>query len=164
MSESNQVKAIVTPISLRYEVTPGRDHAAFLLALMDKRIIGHRCPASGKVYVPPRGASPTHGVKTEEVVEVSHVGTVTTFCVVNIPFEGQELDPPYVFAAILLDGADTPLFHLIGGIPADQVHMGQRVHAVWRDPSEFGPTLENIRFFEPTGEPDADYDTYKEHL
>ena len=49
-----------------------------------------------------------------DVVEVKDTGMITTFCVVNIPFEGQELDPPYVAASVVLDGADTPLFHLIG--------------------------------------------------
>ena len=33
--------------------------------------------------------------------------------VVNIPFAGQAIKPPYVCATIVLDGADIGLFHLI---------------------------------------------------
>ena len=50
---------------------------------------------------------------TEEEVELSDKGTVTTFCVVNVPFYGQQIEIPYVSATILLDGADIGLMHLI---------------------------------------------------
>ena len=42
--------------------------------------------------------------------------------------------------------------------------MGMRVEAVWVEPEELRPTLESIKYFRPTGEPDAPYDSYKEHL
>ena len=31
-------------------------------------------------------------------------------------------------------------------------------------PEELGPTLASVKYFRPTGEPDADYETYKEYL
>ena len=34
--------------------------------------------------------------------------------------------------------------------------MGMRVEAVWVDDAELGPTIESIKWFRPTGEPDAD--------
>ena len=39
-----------------------------------------------------------------------------------------------------------------------------RVAAVWKPKSVWGYTLENIDHFRPTGEPDAEYDTYREFL
>ena len=39
-------------------------------------------------------------------------------------------------------------------IPADQVRIGMRVEAVWRDDADIEPTLESIKWFRPTGEPD----------
>ncbi|HWS31287.1 MAG TPA: Zn-ribbon domain-containing OB-fold protein, partial [Actinoplanes sp.] len=127
------------------------------------RIIGQRCPACRKVYVPPR-VCPADGVAPGEVVDIADRGTVTTFCVVNVPFAGQRLTPPYVVAQVLLDGADIPIPHLILGVPAAEVRMGQRVAAVWRDRSEWSTTPENIDHFEPSGEPDAPFETYAEHL
>ena len=38
--------------------------------------------------------------------------------------------------------------------------MGMRVKAIWAD--ELKPDAANIKWFEPTGEPDADYETYKD--
>ena len=77
---------------------------------------------------------------------------------------GQRITPPYVAAYILLDGADIAFLHLVLGCEAADVRMGMRVEAVWRPREEWGPTLQNIDHFRPTGEPDAPYESYAEHL
>lgn len=158
------IKVVPMHIRLDYTVTAGRTYSAYLHALAHKRIVGGRCPKCDKVYVPPRGSCPTCGVPTGDAVEVQHDGTVTTFCVVNIPFGAMPFKPPYVVAALVLDGADLPILHLVRGIPADQVRMGLRVRAVWAPDAELAPTVESIRWFEPNGEPDADYASYEAHL
>jgi hypothetical protein len=98
-------------------------------------------------------------VLLNEDVEVAPTGTITTFCVVNVPFLGQQIDIPYVAAHILLDGADLAVQHLIQECPAEDVHMGMRVEAVWAEPSEWGPSLASITHFRPNGEPDAVVDS-----
>jgi hypothetical protein len=42
--------------------------------------------------------------------------------------------------------------------------MGMRVEAVWAPPGERTPSLEAIKYFRPTGEPDAAYEIYREHV
>ena len=128
------------------------------------KIIGGKCSTTGKVYVPPRGSSPVDGKPTEEYVELAHTGVLTTFTVVRIPFEGQKLPPPYCFGAIVLDNADLPLYHLISGVPYDEIRMGMRVKAKWKPRDQWETSVENILYFEPTGEPDAAFETYSEHL
>ena len=157
------ITVIRTPIRLEYEVPAGRQMSRFLTQLVEGRIIGRYSPI-GRVFVPPRGACPVTGELMGDEVQVADVGTVTTFCIVNIPFEGQRVKPPYAVAAIILDGADLPIFHLIAGCPVTDVHMGLRVRAVWAPPEERTPSLTSILHFEPSGEPDAPYDSYKEHL
>ncbi len=156
------VRSISTPARLDYVYTAGQAASRFLSNVTNKRLMGQRCPICKKVYVPPRGSCPTDGVALEEEVELGHSGTITTFCVVNVQFYGQVMELPYVSALILLDGSDLPIMHLIQEIPADQVHMGMRVEAVWED--EVGPTLESIKYFRPNGEPDADWDSYKDNV
>jgi len=158
------VTMTTTPIHLRYEHYASPEESRYLRALAQGRLIGQRCPSCRKVYVPPRGACPTCGVPTSDDVAVADTGTITTFCIVNVPFPGQRTKPPYVHAAVLLDGADIPFQHLILGCPADQVRMGMRVRAVWRPREDWGPTPQNISHFEPTGDPDADYQSYASHL
>ena len=116
------------------------------------------------MYFPAREADPATGRVLDEFVELPDKGTVTTFAIINIPFAGQRIKPPYVAAYVLLDGADIPFLHLVSEIEADEVRMGMRVEAVWRPREEWGLGIDNIEYFRPTGEPDADYETYKLHL
>jgi uncharacterized OB-fold protein len=158
------VKSIRTPIELTYQYYPGQAATRFLRGIEQGRLLGQRCPQCGKVYIPPRGACAADGVATVEEVEVSDKGIVTTFCIVNVPFYGQKLPIPYVSATILLDGAGIGLFHLVQEVEADEVHMGMRVEAVWVPPEERTPSLESIRYFRPTGEPDAPFEDYREYV
>ncbi|MEV4919265.1 OB-fold domain-containing protein [Streptomyces tirandamycinicus] len=152
------VTGVVVPARLDYTYTPGRAQTRFINALAGRRTTGERCPSCRKVYVPPRGACPTCGIATSEQVEVGPRGTVTTFCIVNIKAKNLDIDVPYVYAHIALDGADLPLHGRIAGIPYDRVRMGLRVEPVW---TQGGRHPDHYR---PTGEPDADYDTYRELL
>jgi uncharacterized OB-fold protein len=155
---ADPVTGIVAPARLDYTYSPGRAQSAFIHALGDRRMVGERCPSCRKVYVPPRGACPTCGVATSEQVEVGPRGTVTTFCIVNIKAKNLDIEVPYVYAHIALDGADLALHGRIGGIPYDQVRLGLRVEPVW---TQDGRHPDHYR---PTGEPDAEYDTFKELL
>ena len=150
------VQEITTPIHLDYQYTAGSATAKFLRGLKQGRLLGQRCPKCAKVIVPARGACARCGVATEEEVEVADRGTVTTFCVVHIPVPGSEIKPPFVCATIQLDGADIGCFHLVSEISPDEVRAGMRVQAVWKPREEWDHTFENIRYFKPTGEPDAE--------
>ncbi len=158
------VTMMTSPVLLHYEHTASPGESSYLRGLAAGRLLGQRCPACGKVYFPSRGVCPADGVPATDEVELPHTGTVTTFCVVNVPFPGQRVTPPYVAGAILLDGADITFQHLILGCPASEVRMGMRVRAVWKPRAEWGTTAENIDHFRPSGEPDAPYDSYARHL
>jgi uncharacterized OB-fold protein len=164
IGEVEDVSIVVTPIQLKVQHTASVQETSYLKGLKEGRILGQRCPKCGKVYVPPRGACPVDGVPTEEDVELPDRGIVTTFCIVNVPFLGQRIQPPYVAAYVLLDGADIAFLHLILDCPADEVRMGMRVEGVWKPRDEWEYGLQNITHFRPTGEPDAPYESFKEHL
>jgi uncharacterized OB-fold protein len=151
------VSMTVTPVRLHYEHTASPGESAYLRGLAGRRLLGQRCGVCGQVYVPPRGTCPADGVPTREEVELPETGTVTTFCVVNVGYPGQRVAPPYVAAAVLLDGADIAFQHLVLGCDPAEVRMGLRVRAVWGDAG-------TISGFAPTGEPDAAYETYARHL
>ena len=90
---------------------------------------------------------------------------MTTFAIVNIPFVGQRIKPPYVSAYVLLDGADIPFLHLILDIAADRGPDGHAGRRRCGSPARSGASASTTSsHFRPTGEPDADYDTYKQHL
>jgi uncharacterized OB-fold protein len=159
-----EVTMVTTPIELKVLHSASVQETSYLTGLKDGRLIGQRCPHCRKVYIPPRGACPVDGVPTEEEVELPDRGIVTTFCIVNVPFLGQRIKPPYVAAYVLLDGADIAFLHLILDCAAEDVRMGMRVEAVWKPREEWEYGLQNITHFRPTGEPDAPYESFREHL
>lgn len=161
---ADTVTVTTTPVVLDYDYVASPEESAFGRGLKEGRILAQACPTCRKVYVPPRGACPVDGVPTSEPHELPDTGIVTTFCIVNVPFLGQKIKPPYVSAYVLLDGADIAFLHLILGTDAESVRMGMRVKAVWKPEAERGFSMENISHFEPTGEPDADFETYQQHL
>ncbi len=162
--DRDPVRMLVTPITLEIQHTASHPESAYLRALQDGKLLGARTGGDGKLYFPAREADPATGLALDNFVELPDKGTVTTFAIINIPFAGQRIKPPYVAAYVLLDGADIPFLHLVSDIEAHEVRMGLRVQAVWKPRDEWGPGIDNIEYFRPTGEPDADYDTYKHHL
>ena len=158
------VQIMTTPIQLHYSHSASLEETRYLRGLKEGRLLGQRCPECRQVYLPPRGACPVDGVPTTDEVELPDRGTLTTFCVVNVPFQGQRIKPPYVTGYILLDGADIGFLHQVLECSADEVRMGMRVEAVWRPREEWDHTLRNISHFRPTGEPDAPYESYARHL
>jgi len=160
----SDVTSLATPIRIDFAYTAGRAQSVFLRGLSEGRFIGERCPRCLKVYVPSRGSCPTDGVPTVEEVVLGNTGTITTYCVVNVAFAGQQIEVPYICAQILLDGSNLSFMGLIQELPADEVRMGMRVEAVWLPPEEWGLTMASVKYFRPNGEPDADYETFKEYL
>jgi uncharacterized OB-fold protein len=146
--------------------------------LLEGRIVGHRCPSCSRVYVPAKGYCPLCVVPTTEAdeVEVPDTGVLTGFTIVTpVNYYGQTKTEPFVYASVLLDGADTVLGGMdITGVPHSELRAGLRVKAKWRPLEErsvenmtnrgWGGFSEVAESFEATGEPDASEDTYKDHI
>jgi hypothetical protein len=158
------VKYVEANVYLPYHYVAGDHRARYLHALKDKRILGSKCSQTGKVFLPPMSNSPESFAPAEELVDVSDRGVVTTFCVVNIPVIGRNLEIPYVAASVALDGGDISIFALIQECQPAEVRMGMRVEAVWKPDGERQGDHEDILYFRPTGEPDAAPETYINRL
>lgn len=158
---------VTTPITTTVTHSATEEETWYLEGLKAGRLYGSRIGSgvdAGRVYFPPRKVSPADGAPSVERVDVADTGIVTTFCIVNVPFQGQRITPPYVAAYVLLDGTDIPFLHLILECRAADVRMGMRVEAVWAPEDERELSLGSISHFRPTGEPDAQYETYREFL
>ncbi|MCT7363148.1 Zn-ribbon domain-containing OB-fold protein [Mycolicibacterium llatzerense] len=167
--DRDPITMLVVPSSIEIQHTASHPETVFLRGLQEGKLLGARTKAGrdgkpGAVLFPPKEADPATGLELDEFVELVDRGTVTTFAIINIPFAGQRIKPPYVAAYVLLDGADIPFLHLLTEIDAAEVRMGMRVEAVWKPREEWGLGIDNISHFKPSGEPDADYDSYKHHL
>jgi uncharacterized OB-fold protein len=156
MSEENEmITDIEVPIYLQYNFTAGRAPARFLSQMKKGKLTGQRCPRCANVYVPPRGSCAACGVPTEEEVEVSDKATVQSFTIVNIPIPNHPIKPPYIIANLVADGANISFIHLLSECVNEDIHMGQRVQAVWKPEEEWDYAMDNIRYFKPIDEPDV---------
>ncbi len=159
-----RIQRIQVPASLEYAYIPGVAPTRFLRGLAQKKILGERCPVSGDVYVPPRGISPVVGLPTTEQVELSHKGSVSSFCVVHIGFGVNAPPTPFCSALILLDGASVSVYGPIQEIDPSDVRIGMRVEAVWVDDDQLTTSFENIKWWRPIDEPDAPAEDMKGHM
>jgi hypothetical protein len=146
---------------LDYNFSAGRATSKFLRGCKEGKILGQRSSVTGKVIVPPRGSDPETGTPTTEEVELSHKGTVISFTVVHIPIPNNPIQPPYIIANIVLDGSDQTFIHLVSECNNDEIQIGTRLEAVWKDQSEWDYSLENIKYFKPSNEPAIDVDKLK---
>jgi len=153
------VRSVRTPIRLTYDFVPSDASQEYLRGYAERRILGHRSPVDGAVFIPPRGVDTRHGVATTEAIELADTGHVGNFCVTHLPIPGRtDLEVPYVSAWIHLDGADVGFLGLVAGCAHDEVRTGMRVRAVWKPDDQLEATAENILYWVPTGEPDVPAD------
>jgi uncharacterized protein len=161
--DEEPISGVVQPIRLEYRVTAGAATTRYLNGLAEGKILGGRAPNSDEVYAASRGTDPKTGEPTSIEVEVQDTGVVTTFCIVNIPGLSKLAPPvPFASAHVLLDGANNTFLGLIRGCEIDEIRMGMRVRAKWAE--ELKPDHSSIMWWEPTGEPDAEFETYKDYL
>ncbi|MEN6473983.1 MAG: Zn-ribbon domain-containing OB-fold protein [Syntrophaceae bacterium] len=136
-------------MSLPNQYFAGRVGSKFIIALRDeKKILGVRCPECGLVYCPPREYCDKDLTKLDENwVDLSSEGVITNFTVVNYNDKHLPRKAPFVLALIKVDGADTPLGHIVEGIDPALVQIGMRVKAVFADQTT--NTIRDIDHFEP---------------
>jgi len=133
-------------VKVPYTWSGGETGSKFFLELRDhKKIWGTRCPSCRKVLVPARKICGKCFRQVEEWVEVGSEGTVQTFTVVRYLSEVHPLKPPFGYAVILLDGADTGMTHLLSGSDPGKWRSGMRVRAVFKEERE-GNILDIIYF------------------
>ena len=104
----------------------------------DKRLLGAKCPACAKVWMPARGYCPDC-YDAVSWVPLSGEGTIVAHSYCYHPGMAgdlvQFLDLPYVQAMVHLDGADT---YLLSAVAVKEQRMGEvrdgmRVRAVFRE-------------------------------
>ncbi|MFH1091613.1 MAG: Zn-ribbon domain-containing OB-fold protein [Pseudomonadota bacterium] len=147
--DQNDCFVIQGKLALPYQYFAGRTGSRFLIALRDeKKIKGVRCGKCSQVFVPPRAnCNFCFEDLSEKWVEVGTKGRVSGFTVIRYQEPYQPCRPPYILALIKLDGADTPLVHVVKGVPLDKMKIGLPVEAVFAN--ETTSTIMDIDHFRP---------------
>jgi len=133
-------------LAYTYKRSLGPLLSRFFTALRDRQILGVR-RKDGTTLVPPKEYDPDTGDALDELVPVADAGTVSTWAWVQAPRKKQPLDRPFAYALIQLDGADTPLLHVVDVGDESKMSTGMRVRARWA--AETQGSITDITCFEP---------------
>jgi uncharacterized OB-fold protein len=136
-------------LALPYSYFAGRVGSKFITTIRDqKKIMGVRCENCGKVFVPPRKTCEKCLLDIgDHWVDLGNSGELVNFTVVRYKDGHLPKEPPFIMAMIKLDGADTPLVHILEGIEPDNVEIGMRVKPVFA--KETTSTILDIDHFKP---------------
>jgi uncharacterized OB-fold protein len=136
-------------LALPYTYFAGKVGSKFITTLRDqKKILGIRCQQCNKVFIPPRQ---TCALCLEDIrenwVELKNEGEVTNYTVVRYDDKHLPRKAPFILAMIKLDGADTPLVHILEGVSPEEIRIGLKVQPVFaKEPTN---TILDIDHFEP---------------
>jgi hypothetical protein len=140
---------VEVPSHSSFLVSTGATGTKFLSEIRDnKKLMGLKCPSCGKVYIPPRTHCPDCFVRMSEWIDLSGKGTLTTYTVVRYQEPYMPKEPPYAYGVIQMDGADTGLVHMLGGVDLDKIKIGMRLEPVFKEERE-GSILD-IDYFKPS--------------
>ncbi|MFA5368127.1 MAG: Zn-ribbon domain-containing OB-fold protein [Dehalococcoidia bacterium] len=131
----------------------GRTGSRFLRELRDnKKILGLKCHNCNKVHVPPRSTCKECFAKLDKWVEVNPEGKLLTYTVLRVPRDAEKdvlkRQLPVAYGIIKLDGADTGFVHMLGEVDLDNIKIGMRVKAVFKEDERTGNILD-INYFKP---------------
>ena len=137
-------------LALPYQYFAGANGSKFIVALRDeKKILASRGEKAGLTYVPPRSVCDrTFEDLSDKWVEVGKEGVVTGFTVIRYEEPYQPRPVPFVLGLVKLDGADTPIAHVIDCAP-EAAKVGMRVQAVFAE--EPTNNILEIKGFAPLG-------------
>ena len=119
-------------LTYTYKRSLGPVLSQFFTAMRDKKILGAK-RKDGSVLCPPKEYDPDTGDAIDELVPVSDSGVVKSWAWVSEPRAQQPLDHPFAYALIQLEGADTPLLHVVDAGSESAMSTGMRVKARWAD-------------------------------
>lgn len=152
-------------VSLEYERPPTLAAREFAKAITQKQIVGHRCPQCERIYTPPRGYCPICVIATgaEDLVTLADHGTLVTYTALNPDALHQQGGKATLRASVRLDGTKITLQGDALDVTPEEIHVGMKMRAVWKDLSKeeaaaeasAGRGVPGIVGWEPTGEPDA---------
>jgi uncharacterized OB-fold protein len=133
-------------LPVRFRYTPGVGNTAFLEALADRgALLGSRCASCEVTYLPARIFCERCFAELDADTECGPEGTLESWTVARIGFDGEPLEVSVPLGLVRLDGADTVLLHRLVGVPDPAIGMrvrtilyGARTGSI-RDLEGFGP-------------------------
>jgi uncharacterized OB-fold protein len=140
---------------IQYAWDTGEAIGRYLAELKNGRIIARRCHRCQRTMIPPRMFCERCFRPTDDWAYVKDTGTVNTFSLCYVSWDVRRLKRPEIPAVIEIDGASPGMgiMHILGKVNPKAVHVGMKVRAVWKPPTQRTGTITDIAYFEPISKP-----------
>ncbi len=152
--EEGRVLTVRHRVRAEYAWDAGVAIGRYLRELKAGRLIARRCRGCDRILLPPRMFCEECFRPTDEWVYVQDTGTVNTFSVCYVRWDVARLTEPQLPAVIHVDGASPGMgiMHLLGEVRPEDVRIGMRVKAVWKQVEEREGAITDIRYWKPIAE------------
>jgi uncharacterized OB-fold protein len=111
------------------------------------KITGTKCQKCNLIYVPPRIYCERCFEGLEEWCEIENKGEIYTYTISWVDLDGSRLEEPVILALVKFDGIYGGIVHKVEEVSADNVKIGMKVAAVFKEKRE-GSILD-IKYFKP---------------
>ncbi|MDY6793870.1 MAG: Zn-ribbon domain-containing OB-fold protein [Actinomycetota bacterium] len=130
-----QVPKVSIPINPTFGWSVGNWMEYFFDGIKEGKLRASKCPACGRVFLPPRMVCERCFAKCEDWVKLPETGTVQSFTTAHVKVgadgELEDLSQPEIIVLVKQDGADTCVAARLEG---ESASVGMKVKAVL-DPS-----------------------------
>ncbi|UCF05827.1 MAG: Zn-ribbon domain-containing OB-fold protein [bacterium] len=144
--------------NLAYAWDDGVAIGRYLAELKNGRIIGRTCYKCNRIMIPPRMFCELCFRPSDEWVYCKDTGIVNTFSICHINWDASRRgpnEPPLIPAVIEIDGASKGMgiLHMLSEVDPDDIKVGLKVKAVWKNPGERTGSITDILYFKPLRAP-----------
>jgi len=152
--EDGQVLTVKYQPRAEYAWDAGVAISRYLEELQEGRLIARQCTGCDRILIPPRMFCEQCFRPTDGWVYVQDTGTVNTFSICHVRWDVVRLTKPQLPAVIHIDGASPGMgiLHLLGEVSPEDIHIGLRVKAVWKEPRARQGAITDIRYWKPLRE------------
>ncbi len=107
----------------------------FFMGLLEKKLMGTRCPKCGDTFCPPRAHCWRHECRLQETewIELPLEGTLHSYTIMGFAGEAFLDDLPFILAYVRPDGCNTMIAARLTGIEPEDVECDMRVRIKFID-------------------------------
>jgi acetyl-CoA C-acetyltransferase len=154
LKTAGEVPHIAYTPDLRYAWDNGFALTTYLDGFKNGKIRGSRCGKCGRVMIPARAFCEICNLApVSEYYDLPDTGTVQTFTLSHVNWDSSPLPKGKVniFAVIAIDGAspEMGLVHKLGEVKPEDVKIGMKVKAVWKQATERVGNVLDLMYFRP---------------
>lgn len=149
--ESGRIFTVSHTPKAEYAWDTGPSIGRYLEELKNGRLVGRKCLACNRTFIPPRSFCELCFRPADDWVVLKDTGTINTFSLCYVTWDMKRLKDPHIPAVIEIDGASPGhgILHLIGGVDPKKVKIGMKVKAVWKPAKERAGAITDIQHFVP---------------